>query len=98
MASFVRRSTGHYAEFFNQQRRPKRKQVALGTLRKRAALQTLRRLGDAYATGQFEPWLEDDPRTFERKGSEPEPSSEVLTQFPQRKEQQGRSENTINSY
>jgi hypothetical protein len=97
MASLVKRSTGYYSQFFNQQRRPKRKQVALGTPRKRAALQALRRLEDAYATGPFDPWL-DDPHTFERRGSEPEPSSEVLAQFLQRKEQQGRSENTINSY
>jgi len=97
MASLVKRSTGYYAQFFNQQRCPKRKQVALGTSRKRAATQALRRLEDAYASGEFDPWL-DDPHTFERKGSEPEPSSEVLAQFLQRKEQQGRSENTINSY
>ena len=56
MAS-LRKHKGRYsARFYDSDRSPKRKEVALGTSRKSVAKPKLRRLEEAYARGDYDPW------------------------------------------
>lgn len=56
MAS-LRKHKGRYsARFYDSDRSPKRKEVALGTSRKSVAEPKLRRLDEAYARGDYDPW------------------------------------------
>ena len=56
MASLFKRGNGYYASFFDATKRPKRKQVALGTKIKREAERKLYDLEDRYSCGTFNPW------------------------------------------
>ncbi|MCS3632649.1 integrase [Salinibacter ruber] len=56
MAS-LRKHKGRYsARFYDSNRSPKRKEVALGTSRKSVAEPKLRRLEEAYGRGDYDPW------------------------------------------
>lgn len=56
MAS-LRKHKGRYnARFYDKSRSPKRKEVSLGTTRKSVAEPKLRRLEEAYARGDYDPW------------------------------------------
>lgn len=56
MAS-LRKHKGRYsARFYDSDRSPKRKEIALGTSRKSVAEPKLRRWEEAYAKGDFDPW------------------------------------------
>ncbi|GEM_PF-2745578 len=56
MATLVKQSGRYYSQFFNHQRKPKRKRVALKTKTKRVAEQLHREFEDKYAQGEFDPW------------------------------------------
>ncbi|MEM6325849.1 MAG: tyrosine-type recombinase/integrase [Bacteroidota bacterium] len=72
MASLFQRPSGtYYLSFHDARRRPARKQVSLRTRTHRTALVLRRRLEDAYALGEFDPWLDPD-WTAERRESGPE--------------------------
>ena len=73
MASLQKRSNGrYYIYFYDKNRDPKRKSVPTGTSRKRAARRIFRRLEDEYATGDFDPWMDD---------AKPLPISDAIQRF-----------------
>lgn len=63
MASLVKQKERWYAQFYDRTRQPQRKQIPLKTKTKRVARQLLRRLEDAYALGEWDPWIkiEEEP-------------------------------------
>ena len=56
MASLRKHKGRFNARFYDSGRSPKRKEVALGTSRKSVAEPKLRRLEEAYAKGDYDPW------------------------------------------
>jgi len=56
MASLQKHKGRYSARFYDSNRSPKRKEVALGTSRKSVAKPKLRRLEEAYARGDYDPW------------------------------------------
>ncbi|MAL18502.1 MAG: hypothetical protein CL670_12460 [Balneola sp.] len=59
MATLLKQKNWYYLQFYNGKRRPQRKRVALKTRTKSVAIKQQRRLEDEYATGDFDPWLDD---------------------------------------
>lgn len=59
MASLFKRGDSYYLSFYNSHQRPKRKQVPLKTRSKRTAEQLQRRMEDAYALGEYNPWCDE---------------------------------------
>lgn len=77
MASLYKRSNGYYyLAFFDATRRPKRKQVALKTTKKRRAERLRVRLEDEHARGDYDPWTDAD---FSGAGREETNSLEQLS-------------------
>ena len=91
MAS-LRKHKGRYsARFYDSSRSPKRKEVALGTSRKSVAKPKLRRLEEAYAKGDYDPW----------NGGwlvENETISDAVDRFLEAKERDGLQESTVEAY
>ena len=58
MASLFKRGDWYYASFFDKNRTPKRKQVALRTKHKREAERLLHELEDRHKARKFDPWLD----------------------------------------
>ena len=91
MAS-LRKHKGRYsARFYDSGRSPKRKEVALGTSRKSVAEPKLRRLEEAYAKGDYDPW----------NGGwlvENETISDAVDRFLEAKERDGLQESTVEAY
>jgi len=56
MATLVRQKKWYYAQFYNRDRSPKRKRVALGTRTKKTADKLIRQLENEYAAGDYDPW------------------------------------------
>lgn len=56
MAKLDKHKGRYRARFYDSDRSPKRKEVALGTSRKSVAKPKKRRLEDAYAQGEYDPW------------------------------------------
>lgn len=91
MAS-LRKHKGRYsARFYDSGRSPKRKEVALGTSRKSVAEPKLRRLEEAYAKGDYDPW--NGGWLVEHKGL-----SDAADAFIEAKENAGLRPNTIEVY
>jgi integrase len=91
MAS-LRKHKGRYsARFYDSDRSPKRKEVALGTSRKSVAEPKLRRLEEAYARGEYDPW---------NGGwlAENETVSDAVDRFLEAKERDGLQESTLDGY
>jgi len=97
MASLLNRNDNFYAQFYDANRSPRRKRIALKTAKKPVARRLLGRLEDAYALGEFDPWTQDLDALLDRE-REPATLQETLDAFLSCKRQAGRSENTINSY
>lgn len=91
MAS-LRKHKGRYsARFYDKSRSPQRKEVALCTSRKSVAEPKLRRLEEAYARGDYNPW----------KGGwlvENETVPDALDRFMEAKERDGLQESTLDGY
>jgi integrase len=91
MAS-LRKHKGRYsARFYDSDRSPKRKEVALGTSRKSVAAPKLRRLEEAYARDEYDPW----------SGGwlvENETVSGAVDRFLEAKRRDGLQESTVEAY
>lgn len=61
MASLYKRDGWFYIQFFDPERRPTRKQVALRTKRRRDAERLCAELEEAVARGRFDPWEPNRP-------------------------------------
>lgn len=91
MAS-LRKHKGRYsARFYDSNRSPKRKEVALNTSRKSVAKPKMRRLEEAYAQGDYDPW---------RDGwlVENETVKDAIEQFLDRKRRDGLQDSTLDGY
>jgi integrase len=76
----------YYADFYDPDRQPTRKWVALGTTNKRVAQRKLTRLGDEYVRGDLDPWHDqtDTPDTLQR----------AINRYLQRRRDEGRVESS----
>ena len=97
MASLIKQSGHYYLQFYDSNRRPKRKKVALGVKTKHDAEKVERRLTTAYANGKFDPWT-DNPRTFQPENREHLPLSTALDRFLEDKAEEGLAEKTLDTY
>jgi len=59
MASLIKQHNLYYIQFYDKFKRPKQKRVALKTQTKGTALKLKRKLEDEYATGEYDPWLNE---------------------------------------
>jgi integrase len=88
----LRKHKGRYSgRFYDRDRVPQRKEVALGTSRKSVAEPKLRRLEEAYARGDYDPW----------KGGwlvVNETVSDAIERYLKAKRRDGLRETTINGY
>ena len=57
MASLVKQHSSYYSQFYNPNRIPSRKRVALKTKFKDLALRKHVELEKAYESGEFDPWI-----------------------------------------
>ncbi|MCS3676231.1 integrase [Salinibacter ruber] len=91
MAS-LRKHKGRYsARFYDSNRSPKRKEVALGTSRKSVAEPKLRRLEEAYGRGDYDPW--NGGWVLENETVE-----DAIGQFLDSKRRDGLQESTLDGY
>ncbi len=97
MAGLLKRRGQYYAQFYDNSRSPKRKRFSLKATRKREARRRLVKLEEAYLDGEFDPWV-DDPWSYDQEEHVPTTTQEALSQFLDRKRQQGRLENTLRTY
>lgn len=97
MASLIKQSGHYYLQFYDSNRRPKRKKVALGVSTKQDAEKIERRLSTAYANGEFDPWT-DNPRTFKSKDRERLSLSAALERFLEDKSEEGLAQKTLETY
>jgi integrase len=94
MASLVEIKGNYYLQFYDGNKSPERKKIALGTKRKRVAKKLQRRYEDAYALGEYDPWTG-------KKLNEPSQHLNVedaLKLFLEAKAETGRAERTIDCY
>ena len=97
MATLVKNHDRWYLQFYEADREPARKRLALRTSDKRLAQKLTRSLEAAYLQGEFDPWR-DDPRTLERSQEASQTVSEALATFLDAKAKAGRAPNTIRAY
>jgi integrase len=97
MATLVKNHGRYYLQFYDADRRPARKRVALKTTDKREATKRQKRLESAYFEGRYDPWR-DDPRTFLAKSEAPITVSETFERFIDARKAEGKSPNTIRTY
>jgi integrase len=94
MASLVEIKGNYYLQFYDSNKQPNRKKVALGTKRKRVAKKLQRRYEDAYALGEYDPWTG-------KKLDEPDQHlnvAQALQLFLEAKKEAGRAQNTLDCY
>ena len=103
MASIYERSGRLYAQFYDGDRSPPRKQFSLRTSDDTEARQRLTDFERAYENGDFDPWT-DDPFSDDsdegegEEGGAPATLEEAIAAFCRTKERQGRAESTIRKY
>jgi len=97
MATLAKHHGRYYLQFYDADRSPARKRVALRTTDKREATKRKKRLESAYFEDRYDPWR-DDPRTFEDRSQKPLTVAETLARFIRQREDEGKSPNTIRSY
>jgi len=56
MASLIKQKSWYYSQFYDQNRTPKRKRLALKTKTRESAIKLHRKLEDDYAAGDYDPW------------------------------------------
>ena len=94
MATLVEDSGNYYLQFYDSDRQPKRKRLALRTKRKKTAKKLQRRHEDAFATGDWDPWtgkLMHEPK-------EHLTVREALDLFVEAKREAGLAEKSITCY
>lgn len=91
MANLRKKSGRYYLRFYDKNRSPQRKEIALGATRKSAAEEWQRRLEDAFAKGEYDPW---------NGGWDKETSSlsDAIGRFLKEKERAGLRESTLGEY
>lgn len=105
MASIFTRNGRLYAQFYDANRSPKRKQFSHCTDERSEARRKLADLERAQENGDFDPW-QDDPfpengTDVSRDGEEennPTTVSEAIDEFCEAKKRQGRTQSTIDNY
>lgn len=65
MPSLIKQHNYYYLQFYIKNRRPTRKRVPLKTTTKKTALKLKRELEDQYASGEFDPWRDEDANNGE---------------------------------
>lgn len=81
----------YYARFYDGQKQPKRKTVALYTTRKSVAQKKLRRLEEGWAEGTYDPWNGGWLKENLQVG-------EAVDRFLDAKEQEGLQDSSLDSY
>ena len=81
MSSLIKQHGLYYVQFYNSKRRPKRKRVALKTRTKQTALKLQRKLEDEFATGAFDPWLDETVTIEGEELSKDSAIKEALDQY-----------------
>ncbi|MEX0723489.1 MAG: integrase [Gracilimonas sp.] len=81
MASLIKQHGLYYVQFYNSQRRPKQKRVPLKTRTKQTALKLKRELEDEFATGAYDPWLDDTVSIEGEELSKDSSIKEALDQY-----------------
>lgn len=94
MSSLAKIKGNYYLQFYDSDRSPTRKKVALGTKSKRTAEKLQRRYDDAYALGDYDPW---SGRTL-GEPTEDMDVSEALQAFLEAKHREGCAHSTIRNY
>ena len=97
MASLFKQNGRYYLQFTNSNRTPRCKKIPLRTAKKRVAERAAKKLEEAFATREFNPW-KDDPDTFQPKSKVGTSSREALDQYLGWHRKKGHTENTIDHY
>jgi len=98
MASLYNRNGNFYAQFFDNDRKPKQKRHSLGTTSKRVARKLLSELEEAEQLRAYDPWIETPSDFFDKaKVNEPETVGPSVKAFLSVKEQELRL-STFSSY
>jgi len=99
MATLIKQHGRYALQFYDAQRTPQRKRIALLTGDKRTATGKQRELEHDYLKGLFDPWVHD-PYAYktEQAPIEPRAIGEAVSDFLDAKRQQGRAENTLRTY
>jgi integrase len=97
MATLIKQNGRYYLQFYQRDRSPAQKKIALKTTRKRPGRQKQRELEDAYIEGIFDPW-NDDPFNYVEPDRESPTIQEALDRFLERKREDGRAKSTVRTY
>ena len=91
MASLRKKSGHYYARFYDSNRSPKQKELALKTTRKDNARKKLVKWERAYEEGEFDPWNGGWQRRHEAVG-------DAVEEFLEAKRRDGLQESTVEAY
>ena len=99
MATLVKQHGRYALQFYDPERQPQRKRVALKTGDKRTAQRKRSELENDHVLGIYDPWI-DDPFNYKEEQRKVKPLSigETLTEFLDTKRRTGRSETTLRTY
>jgi integrase len=97
MATLIKQNGRYYLQFYNKDRSPAQKKIALKTTRKRPGRQKQRELESAYIEGRFDPW-QDDPFSYDEPVVRRCTISEAQGRFLERKQEDGRAKSTLRTY
>ena len=100
MASLQKTGKNYQLRFCDTTRTPAQKKFSLRVSRKKAATKLKRKLEEAYALGEFDPWTEDfrDFLFDGRRQAEPLSFTEAKKAFIQTRRDKGCTEGTVESY
>lgn len=90
MASLRKKGKYYYARFYDGDRSPKQKEVALRRTHKEAARRKMKRLERRWERGSYDPWTDKDPDRVDL--------AEAIQRFLDVKRGQNRSERTVETY
>jgi integrase/recombinase XerD len=97
MASIIERSGTLYAQFYDNNRSPKRRRFSLKTGDRTLARQRLAKWERAYEIGDWDPWLEH-PSAIGEKRQKRIQLRDALQNFLSTKRLEGRTESTLDEY
>lgn len=99
MPTLVKQRNRYYLQFYDLERRPQRKRVALLTTDKRTARAKQRELESDFILGLYDPWT-DDPFNYKETQVRAEPVTiqEAQARFIDERKAAGRSATTVRTY
>jgi integrase/recombinase XerD len=97
MASIIERSGTLYAQFYDNNRSPKRRRFSLKTRDRTLARQRLAKWERAYELGEWDPWIETPSDIGEKRRSRIQ-LQDALSEFIDTKRLAGRAESTLDAY